>query len=194
MLPNSAFGSHSSRFSISSNVAVSLVPPLRPRPANRPWSESCPQTTPFNKRCPNLHKSWLCIWTALSPFAYFRQRRARARAKRGSNSKNVLNEHWQLGGWKLRGRVVLAPMEQVTDCAFRRLCFELGANFTWTEMVRAASLLKRNNSTTSRIDTFDPSTPTGGAMFKKRYFKALQNTSTSNFVQMLSLKSMRCIK
>lgn len=73
---------------------------------------------------------------------------------------SILNEAWQLGGWKLRGRVVLAPMEQVTDCAFRRLCFELGASFTWTEMVRAASLLKRNNSTTSRIDTLDPSTPT----------------------------------
>ncbi|CAJ1406896.1 unnamed protein product [Effrenium voratum] len=57
--------------------------------------------------------------------------------------------------------MVLAPMEQVTDCAFRRLCFELGASFTWTEMVRAAALLRQNNSTTSRIDTLDASTPTG---------------------------------
>ena len=147
-------------------IAMSLVPPLHPRPANFPLSESRAQTnTPF-KRCRNLQSctpSWLCIWTALSPFA-FHQRRTRA--KRGS-SKDVLNERWQLGGWKLRGRVVLAPMEQVTDCAFRRLCFELGASFTWTEMVRAASLLKRNNSTTSRIDTFDPSTPTGGQGIKK---------------------------
>lgn len=169
--PNFAWHSVShSRFSISSIVAMSLVPPLR-HPANVPWSESRQTNTPFNKRCRNLRKSWLCIWTALSPFAYFHQRRARA--KRGSNSKDVLNEHWQLGGWKLRGRVVLAPMEQVTDCAFRRLCFELGASFTWTEMVRAASLLKRNNSTTSRIDTFDPSTPTGG--------QCIKSNSASNF-------------
>ena len=110
-------------------------------------------------------RSWL---TALAGAVLLHrvQRRAKvAKAQRGHaqtiNGLHRLNESWQLGGWKLRGRVVLAPMEQVTDCAFRRLCFELGASFTWTEMVRAASLLKRNNSTTSRIDTLDPSTPTG---------------------------------
>lgn len=172
---------------MSSIVAMSLVPPLGPRRANFPLSESRPQTnTPFNKRCRNLQsctQSWLCIWTALSPFALHQRR---TRAKRGS-SKDVLNEHWQLGGWKLRGRVVLAPMEQVTDCAFRRLCFELGASFTWTEMVRAASLLKRNNSTTSRIDTFDPSTPTGG--------QGIKSSSISNFCQTSSMSSInRCIK
>eukprot|EP00438_Fugacium_kawagutii_P023659 Skav206423 [mRNA] locus=scaffold292:423680:425227:+ [translate_table: standard] len=88
-------------------------------------------------------------------------RRRRNRLQVKASGSSTLDEVWQLGGWKLRGRMVLAPMEQVTDCAFRRLCFELGASFTWTEMVRAASLLKRNKSTTSRLDTFDPSTPTG---------------------------------
>lgn len=52
-------------------------------------------------------------------------------------------------------------MEEVTDCAFRRLCYELGAGFTWTEMVRAAALLRRNQSTLRRIDTFDAKCPTG---------------------------------
>lgn len=71
-----------------------------------------------------------------------------------------LQDQWRLGRWTLKGRLLLAPMEQVTDCAFRRLCSEQGASYTFTEMVRGASLLKRNRSTLGRVDTLDPSTPT----------------------------------
>ncbi|CAE7249921.1 dus [Symbiodinium natans] len=91
----------------------------------------------------------------------FRRRRRLVRQQATQQRVDLLQERWQLGRWRLRGRAVLAPMEQVTDCAFRRLCYEMGASFTWTEMVRAAALLRRNNSTTSRMDTFDSSTPTG---------------------------------
>ncbi|CAE7717295.1 dus [Symbiodinium microadriaticum] len=90
-----------------------------------------------------------------------RGRIGRKQAQAADTKVDLLQERWQLGRWRLRGRTVLAPMEQVTDCAFRRLCYEIGASFTWTEMVRAAALLRRNNSTTSRMDTFDSSTPTG---------------------------------
>eukprot|EP00931_Biecheleriopsis_adriatica_P074519 TRINITY_DN48556_c0_g1_i1.p1 TRINITY_DN48556_c0_g1~~TRINITY_DN48556_c0_g1_i1.p1 ORF type:complete len:590 (+),score=70.31 TRINITY_DN48556_c0_g1_i1:40-1770(+) len=74
---------------------------------------------------------------------------------------DVLEEKCRLGRWMLKGRMVLAPMEQVTDCAYRRLCSELGASFCWTEMVRAAALIRRNGSTVGRIDTHDAATPTG---------------------------------
>jgi tRNA-dihydrouridine synthase B len=56
-------------------------------------------------------------------------------------------------------------MEGVTDCAFRRLCFRNGAGFTWTEMVRARGVVKRNRSTLDLVDTMDPGTPTGIQLF-----------------------------
>jgi len=67
----------------------------------------------------------------------------------------------ELGRWTLKSRLLLAPLECVSDCAYRRMCSELGAGFTWTEMVRPQSVVRRNNSTLSRIDTHDAETPTG---------------------------------
>jgi tRNA-dihydrouridine synthase len=52
-------------------------------------------------------------------------------------------------------------MEAVSDVGFRALCFRLGAGFTYTEMIRAQGIARRNKSTLDLIDTFDPSTPTG---------------------------------
>jgi tRNA-dihydrouridine synthase len=49
----------------------------------------------------------------------------------------------------------------VSDCAFRRICFEQGAAFTWTEMVRARGIVRNNKSTLDLIDSFDPEVPTG---------------------------------
>eukprot|EP00439_Symbiodinium_sp_Y106_P037651 s1354_g4.t1 len=60
-----------------------------------------------------------------------RRRIGRKQAQAADTKVDLLQERWQLGRWRLRGRTVLAPMEQVTDCAFRRLCYEMGASFTW---------------------------------------------------------------
>lgn len=67
---------------------------------------------------------------------------------------------WRLGRWTLKSRLLLAPMESVNDCAYRRMCFEQGAGFTFTEMVRPTAVARRNRSSLLRIDTFDPGTPT----------------------------------
>lgn len=48
----------------------------------------------------------------------------------------------------------LAPMESVTDEGYRSLCRRLGADFTFTEMIRAASFLRKNESTLSLVDTY----------------------------------------
>ena len=133
-----------------------------PHCRQRPGSQASPSTSRVSRVS---RVSWFCALSLCARCAFRKRDKSeksstRVRSNSINSTMSILNEAWQLGGWKLRGRVVLAPMEQVTDCAFRRLCFELGASFTWTEMVRAASLLKRNNSTTSRIDTLDPSTPT----------------------------------
>ncbi len=66
-----------------------------------------------------------------------------------------------LGGLALSSRFVLAPLESVSDCAFRRLCHRLGAALTFTEMVRASAVAKKNASTLDLIDCFDADVPTG---------------------------------
>lgn len=67
----------------------------------------------------------------------------------------------QLGGLSLQSPFLLAPLEGVSDAGFRRLCFEQGAGLTWTEMIRARGLAKRNKSTLDLVDTFDADVPTG---------------------------------
>lgn len=66
-----------------------------------------------------------------------------------------------VGSLKLSSLRWLAPLESVSDAGFRRLCWELGAGFTWTEMIRARGLVRGNKSTFDLIDTFEPEVPTG---------------------------------
>lgn len=65
------------------------------------------------------------------------------------------------GGLSLASPFILAPMEAVSDVGFRALCFAHGAGLTYTEMVRARGIAKRNKATLDLIDTFDSSTLTG---------------------------------
>jgi tRNA-dihydrouridine synthase B len=67
----------------------------------------------------------------------------------------------RLGSLQLAGRVILSPMESVSDFSLRRLCHALGSAFTWTEMIRAAAVCKNNLATLELIDTFDEDVPTG---------------------------------
>ena len=54
----------------------------------------------------------------------------------------------------------LAPLEGVSDCAFRTLCYKHGADLTFTEMIRVDSLVKKNKSTLQLLDLKND-TPTG---------------------------------
>lgn len=67
----------------------------------------------------------------------------------------------KLGTLELTSPFILAPMESVSDCAYRRVCWDRGASLTWTEMIRARSLARNNKSTLDLIDTFDPEVLTG---------------------------------
>jgi hypothetical protein len=73
----------------------------------------------------------------------------------------VLPESLALGGLSLQSPFLLAPLEGVSDAGFRRLCFEQGAGLTFTEMIRARGLAKRNKSTIELVDTFHKDVPTG---------------------------------
>ena len=65
------------------------------------------------------------------------------------------------GALRLRSPFLLAPLEGVSDAAFRRLCFLQGAAITYTEMIRARGIAGHNRATLSLIDTVDEDVVTG---------------------------------
>jgi len=67
----------------------------------------------------------------------------------------------RIGALDLQSKYLLSPMEEVSDAGFRRLCCRLGAGITWTEMIRASGIVRRNKATLDLIDTHDPETLTG---------------------------------
>ncbi len=75
------------------------------------------------------------------------------------------NETLTLGLLHLKSKYILAPMEGVSDVGFRRLCYTQGAGLTWTEMVRASGIVRRNKATLDLIDTYDKDIPTGIQLF-----------------------------
>ena len=54
---------------------------------------------------------------------------------------------------------MLAPLEGYSDNAFRTLCYNHGADLTFTEMARLDAIIRGNKSTLSRIKLYDE-TPT----------------------------------
>ena len=52
-----------------------------------------------------------------------------------------------IGNVTLNGNLFLAPLAGYTDRAFRSLCIEKGAAFTYTEMVSAEGLARKSNNT-----------------------------------------------
>jgi len=55
----------------------------------------------------------------------------------------------KIGNTEIKGKLCLAPMAGVTDFAFRRVCRELGAAMTTTEMVSAKALVYKDEKTKS---------------------------------------------
>lgn len=57
--------------------------------------------------------------------------------------------------------VLLAPMAGVTDAAFRGICREMGADFSYTEMVSAKGLHYNNKNTATLLDASPPELSSG---------------------------------
>jgi tRNA-dihydrouridine synthase B len=57
--------------------------------------------------------------------------------------------------------VFLAPMEDVTDIAFRMLCKRYGASMVYTEFVSAEALIRSINSTMKKLTISDEERPVG---------------------------------
>ncbi|MBQ9839226.1 MAG: tRNA dihydrouridine synthase DusB [Oscillospiraceae bacterium] len=57
----------------------------------------------------------------------------------------------RLGNIEIEDPIVLGPMAGVTDWAFRRVCAELGANITVTEMVSSRALVYKDKKTAALL-------------------------------------------
>jgi tRNA-dihydrouridine synthase B len=57
--------------------------------------------------------------------------------------------------------LLLAPMEDVTDIAFRKLCKELGADLVYTEFVNSDGLIRNNKKTAQKLEITDEERPVG---------------------------------
>lgn len=57
--------------------------------------------------------------------------------------------------------LLLAPMEDVTDIAYRKLCKELGADVVYTEFVNSDGLIRSNKKTEKKLEITDAERPVG---------------------------------
>ena len=57
--------------------------------------------------------------------------------------------------------VFLAPMEDVTDIGFRRLCKRFGASMVYTEFVSAEALVRDVKTTVRKLQISDDERPVG---------------------------------
>lgn len=57
--------------------------------------------------------------------------------------------------------LLLAPMEDVTNLAFRRLCKEMGADIVYTEFVNSEGLIRNNKKTGEKLTIEDNERPVG---------------------------------
>ena len=71
----------------------------------------------------------------------------------------------KIGSIELRGNLTLAPMAGVTDFAFRRVCRNLGAALTTTEMVSAKALVYKDEKTRSLLYVPEDEHPCAAQIF-----------------------------
>ena len=69
------------------------------------------------------------------------------------------------GNLEINSRLVLAPMAGVTDLAFRKICSELGAGLTVTEMVSSKALCFQDRKSRGLLKLFDGEHPAGAQIF-----------------------------
>ena len=67
----------------------------------------------------------------------------------------------KIGNIKLKNRLFLAPMVDVTDVAYRMLCRKEGAGMAYTEMINIGAILHENKKTLSMMKTSRGDKPVG---------------------------------
>ena len=74
----------------------------------------------------------------------------------------------KLGKYELNQPLILAPMEDVTDLAFRLVCKRLGADITVTEFTAAEALIRHVGRALKKIEILDVERPVGIQLFGSR--------------------------
>ena len=70
-----------------------------------------------------------------------------------------------IGNVAVPSRLARAPMAGVTDAAFRRLCAELGAGYTCTELISSKALCYKDRKTFSLLRQFPGEHPAAVQIF-----------------------------
>ena len=68
---------------------------------------------------------------------------------------------FKVGKINIEKALLLAPMEDVTDIAYRRLCKELGADVVYTEFVNSDGLIRSNKKTEKKLEITESERPVG---------------------------------
>lgn len=68
---------------------------------------------------------------------------------------------FKVGNIELKEPLLLAPMEDVTGIAFRKLCKELGADIVYTEFVNSDGLIRENKKTHDKLKITNEERPVG---------------------------------
>jgi tRNA-dihydrouridine synthase B len=71
----------------------------------------------------------------------------------------------QIGTIHIDRPVLLAPMEDVTDAAFRLICRRNGADIVYTEFVNAEGLVRDSSSSLRKIVIFQEERPIGVQLY-----------------------------
>lgn len=71
----------------------------------------------------------------------------------------------KIGNIEITSRLSLAPMAGVTDLAFRKICSELGAGLTTTEMVSSKALCYQDKKSRGLLKLFDGEHPAAAQIF-----------------------------
>jgi len=71
----------------------------------------------------------------------------------------------KIGDVEIKGYTALAPMAGVTDLAFRTICRELGASYTYTEMVSAKALVYQDKKSRALLKLGEGEHPAAAQIF-----------------------------
>lgn len=68
---------------------------------------------------------------------------------------------WKINNIEIKDALLLAPMEDVTNIGFRKLCKEFGADIVYTEFVNSDGLVRKNEKTHKKLRISDEERPVG---------------------------------
>lgn len=71
----------------------------------------------------------------------------------------------KIGNVKLKNNLILAPMVNVNDTAFRILCKKYGASLVYTEMINANAIFNKNKATLKKLNFIEEERPISVQLF-----------------------------